>query len=208
MFDDGCTKYMCQESRIDKLEPFRLFRQKAEKLLSSTFASEMAKPTGVDINWTEDGHIAVHRGPSQESIDAYILTFRFFIQGNESISFIKMGDNFRTKINDEALFRKFEEVREALNKYLDADSHFNVNGIVSHRHLMEVFIFGDLSHANIAGKRDTYMSWMKDEIMAELMKYQFKLIIGKALIAIDRVDKLCKEAIEKHSHDYAQKKHP
>ena len=99
----------------ETLEPFRLFRQKAEKLLESTFAKEMAKPTGVDINWTEEGQVALHRGPNQESIDAYLLTFRFFIQGNESISFRNMGENFLKNINDEDLFKKFEEARAALN---------------------------------------------------------------------------------------------
>ncbi|MFT6954668.1 MAG: hypothetical protein ACJAY1_001788 [Glaciecola sp.] len=64
----------------EMLEPFRLFRQKSKKLLESKFVKEMAKPTGVDINSTEEGQVAVHRGPNQEFIDAYLLTFRFFTQ--------------------------------------------------------------------------------------------------------------------------------
>jgi hypothetical protein len=179
------------------LEPFRLFRQKSKKLLESTFAKEMAKPTGVDINWTEEGQVVVHRGPNQEFIDAYLLTFRFFIQGNESISFKNMGENFK-KINDEDLFEKFEEERAALNEYLDGSTNFNVNGVISRRQLMEVFIYGDLSHANYQDKRRHFKSWMENELMAELMKNEFKFIIGKILIVIARVDKLCKEAMERY----------
>jgi hypothetical protein len=182
----------------EMLEPFRLFRQKSKKLLESTFAKEMAKPTGVDINWTEEGQVAVHRGPNQESIDAYLLTFRFFIQGNESISFRNMGENFLKKINDEALFKKFEEARAALNDYLDGSTNFNVNGMVSRRQLMEVFIYGDLSHANYDSKRSHFKSWMENEFMAELMKNEFKFIIGKILIVIARVDQLCKEAMDRY----------
>lgn len=157
----------------------------------------MAQPTGVDISWTEEGQVVAHRGPNQEAIDAYLLTFRFFIQGNESISFRNMGDNFRN-IDDEEILKKFEEAREALNGFLDGSSHFNVNGMVSRRRLMEVFIFADLSHANYSEKRDSYKSWMRDEFMAELMNNEFRLIIGKALIMIYQVDKLCKEVLEKH----------
>lgn len=159
----------------EKLEPFILFREKAEKLLDSSFAKEMAKPTGVDISWTDEGQIAAHRGPGQESIDAYLLTFRFFILGNESISFKNMGKNFHEGINDQELYRKFEGVRTALNQFLDGDSSFNVQGMISRRQLMEVFIFGDLSHANHQDKRNRYKSWMANEFMAELMKNEFRL---------------------------------
>ncbi|MBB3231145.1 hypothetical protein [Halomonas stenophila] len=184
----------------ENMEPFILFREKARKLLESTFAKEMAKPTGLDISWTENGQVAVHRGPDQEAIDAYLLTFRFFIQGNESISFRNMEKSFRHGINDDDLFEKFKEAKGALNEFLDGDSHFNVNGMVSRRQLMDVFIYGDLSHANRQGKREHYKSWMNNEFMAELMRNEFKDIIGKTLIVIAHVDKLCKEAIERYGN--------
>ena len=63
---------------------------------------------------------------------------------------------------------------------------------------MDVFIYGDLSHANYQGKRSHFKSWMGNELMAELMKNEFKLIIGKILIIIARVDKLCKEALDRY----------
>ena len=182
----------------DKLEPFILFREKAGKLLASTFAQEMAKPNGVDISWSEEGQVTVHRGPNQEYIDAYLLTFRFFIQGNERISFRNMGENFRDRINDEGLYIKFEAARVALNKFLDGGSHFNINGVVSRRQIMEVFIFGDLSHANYEDKRQHYRAWMADEMLAELMKNEFRSIIAKVLVVIAHVDRICRDAIERH----------
>ncbi|MFT6954667.1 MAG: hypothetical protein ACJAY1_001787 [Glaciecola sp.] len=111
-----------------------------------------------------------------------------------------MRENFRKKINDEDLFEKFEEVRIALNEYLDGSTNFNVNGVISRRQLMEVFIYGDLSHANCQDKRRHFKSWMENELMAELMKNEFKFIVGKILILIARVDKLCKEAIERYGN--------
>jgi len=184
----------------EKLEPFILYRDKARKLLESTFAQEMARPSGVDISWSEDGQVTVHRGPSQEHIDAYLLTFRFFIQGNESISFRNMGAHFRDRINDEELYTRFQEAREALNNFLNGDSSFNINGMVSRRHIMEVFIFGDLSHANYEDKRRHYRAWMADEFLAALMKNEFRLIIAKALIVIAHVDRICRDAIDRHGN--------
>ncbi len=188
-----------QGSFMDKLKPFKLFREKAAKLLNSTFAQQMAKSTSISISWTDEGQVVSDKGPNQESIDAYLLTFRFFIQKNENISFNKMANSFKENIDDSELFDKFEEARAALNKFLDEKSHFNVNGVVSRRELMDTFIYGDLSHAN-DNKREKYLSWMKDEFMRELMRNEFRNIIGKVLIVINRVDKLCIEVIKKHGH--------
>jgi hypothetical protein len=189
------------EVRMDEsIEPFILYREKARKLLESTFAKEMAKPTGLDISWTDEGMTALHRGPTQESIDAFLLTFRFFIQGNESISFRNMGKNFKEGIGDDDLYRSFQNAREALNEFLDSDSNFNVQGMVSRRKLMDVFIFGDLSHSNYKEKRLNYKSWASNEFMVELMNNEFRLIIGKVLIVIAHVDKLCNEALERHGY--------
>ena len=180
----------------DRLEPFILFREKASKLLNSTFARKMAEPTGVDISWNEQGQVAVHRGPDQEAVDAYLLTFRFFIQGNESISFKNMGEHFREIDCEDYFFLKFEEARMALNKFLDGDTNFNVNGFVSRRKLMQTFIYGDLGHANNTDKRQQFNSWMEHELLAELMKNEFKIIIVRVLHVVAFVDKLCKEVLE------------
>ncbi|BCN93336.1 hypothetical protein THMIRHAM_11210 [Thiomicrorhabdus immobilis] len=183
---------------MDNLESFKFFHGKATKLLNSTFAKEMSKPTSVKIIWGENGHVLLDKGPNQEHIDAYLLTFRFFIQNNEFISFNQMSFSFREKINDNELLNKFEEARSALNGFLDRKSNININRSLTHREIMETFIYGNLSHAN--KRRVEYDSWMQDELIRELMRNEFRTIIGKVLIVIKRVDTLCLEAIAKYDN--------
>jgi hypothetical protein len=185
----------------DELEPFKLYIEKAQELLDSSFAKEMAKPTGVGISWKQGNQLISHRGPSQESIKSYILTLRLFIQGNERISFKSMEKNFQRLTYNKELYNKFKDIKEALNKYLDSSSMFKINEEISHRQLMDTFIYGDLSHTN-PEKRKLYQSWMSHDIMGELMKNEFKQIIGKVLIAISIVNSLCKEILEKHNTNY------
>ena len=181
---------------MDIFVPFELYREKSKKLLDSTFAEEMKKPNGVNITWTEEGQISCHTGPNQEFIDAYLLTFRFFIQGNESVSFKNMGKNFEYPEINQSYLHRFNEVREVLNEYLDGKTMFVVSEPLTRRKLMETFIFGDLGHANREEKRNEFLKWSKNELMIELMKNEFRDILARVLIAINQVYLICGEVLD------------
>jgi hypothetical protein len=77
------------EKHIEALE---LFNEKADKLLDSAFVGALVSgKTEATISGRrqENGSFEITpvlRGPSPEAVDAFVLTFRFFIQDNETTS--------------------------------------------------------------------------------------------------------------------------
>ena len=73
------------------LETLKLFNEKADKLESLSFTYGLAD-NGVTISAKIGQAVESHRqGPDEESTDAFVLTMRFFVQDNESISLRNMA---------------------------------------------------------------------------------------------------------------------
>jgi hypothetical protein len=76
---------------LDKIaKALRLFNDKADRLARLSFLDHMNHPdSGVSISFNaEEGEFVkqVRRGPEEEAIDAFVLTFRYFVQDNEPTS--------------------------------------------------------------------------------------------------------------------------
>ena len=64
-----------------------LFIEKAEKLKMSKFVVNIANNSGFSFTLEKNKPaVSTRRGPGDENIEAFILTFRFFIQDNEAYS--------------------------------------------------------------------------------------------------------------------------
>ncbi len=76
------------------VQDIRLFNEKAEKLKRCSFTSTVFnQKTGVHISAKKGEPVRIERnGPNEEAIDAFVLTFRFFIQNNEKISFRNLAE--------------------------------------------------------------------------------------------------------------------
>src|SRR4051812_44639494 len=81
-----------QVSGTTELRALRLFLEKEEKLWEFSYSQDIVnKPSGFTLNYDPDtGSMTTRKGPDGESIDAYVLTFRFFIQDNEQSSIRNM----------------------------------------------------------------------------------------------------------------------
>jgi len=68
-------------------ESLRFFNKKADKLLGLSFTkSVFGESTRLEISMEDGGPLKVCRwGPGDEATDAFVLTFRFFIQDNEEV---------------------------------------------------------------------------------------------------------------------------
>jgi len=103
------------------LKTMKLFIDKAEKLRNNSFTKKInSEGFGITISAKKDGNVNVEKKfPTDESIEAFVLTLRFFIQDNESSSFgnlakiySKLPDHSKQKI-------EFLRVRKEMNDYLD-----------------------------------------------------------------------------------------
>lgn len=179
---------------MDDLSSFMYFTEKADKLVNSTFSKEMTGKTGIYLSWEENKQIVVNIGPNGEFIDAFVLTFRFFIQDNDSISFRNMSIAFQAEIVHESIKKQFFDVQSKLNHYLDTDTIFNIGGVISRRKLLDIFVYGELSHMN-PSKKQTYDTWMGNEFMAPLLLHEFRLILHNVLKFIKFVSGLSSQVI-------------
>lgn len=172
---------MNKETIIGSLE---LFIEKADRLIESNFVKKVVTGSGVNLAWSVGKPVTVKRsGPDQENIDAFVLTFRFFIQDNEQISLRNIANLFQSSFVLAEEMKNFGKARNQINTFLGSATMFDIGGSVSRRELMEVFIYGGLSHANQI-KKQKYDQWMASDILAPLMENEFVVILSQVLNVI------------------------
>ena len=182
---------------MESLSPFILFKEKARKLLNSSFVKSYQNNSGVDFSWKQGQAAEVtQRGPNEEQTDAFVLTFRFFIQKNETISFFNMSKAFESEIVPDEISEKFTEAKEHLNAYLDSNTMFKVGDYITRRQLLDVFIYGELSHTN-EEKRKTYNKWMSNAFIAPFMRNEFTTILFEVLNVISFTGGLCDQVLHR-----------
>jgi len=172
---------MNKEKLIDSLE---LFVEKADRLVESNFVKNAVSGSGVNLSWFVGKPVTVKRsGPDQENIDAFVLTFRFFIQDNERISLREFARVFQSSFVLAEESTNFDKARIHVNSYLDSATMFDLGGRLSRRELMDVFIYGGLSHANQL-KKQKYDAWMASNVLAPFVQNEFVVILYEVLNVI------------------------
>lgn len=140
-----------------EIEALKLFNEKASKLESYSFLKSIQQSgSGIKLDWKKDQGASISRkGPNEESIDASILTIRFFIQDNEKCS-IRNISKIYEKLEDEIDLKKyFIGSRDNLNNFLALATYIDIGGKkIIRREVLDVFIYGGLSHANLQKKKD------------------------------------------------------
>jgi hypothetical protein len=110
-----------------------------------------AGQTGAIVEWKKEiGWEGVHVGPPDESVEAVVLSLRFFLQNNEPTSLFNMNSLYQTLGVSPVLVAEFQDVRNTLNALLDRPTPLSIeeNSHLTHRDIFEMFLWGDLSHAN------------------------------------------------------------
>lgn len=132
------------------LDAMKLFNDKAEKLNNNSFTKKInSEGFGLTIFAKKDGPVNVEKKfPTDESIDAFVLTLRFFIQDNESSSFGNLAKIY-SKLPEYCKEKKeFLNVRKELNDYIDLPDKFlpiTENGkTLTNRDIYNTFIYGGL----------------------------------------------------------------
>lgn len=192
------------ENTQNLITTFELFNEKSSKLHGSSFVKALFSPdSGIKISGRreKDNSFALRTdifGPSQESIDAFVLTFRFFIQDNESTSFHNIASIYENANIDRVFLDRFNSARVTTNQLLDSPNMFNItfNNITpTNRDVMETFIYGGLAHAN-PEKSKQFKEWMGFPPTNGLFQACFTSILGDVLNAIIFISKLNKEVLD------------
>lgn len=128
------------------------FNEQVDRLSERGFANE-SKGGGAIVRWEKgQGWEGIHVGPSEKTVESTILTLRFFIQNNESTALSNIARLYANANIDTEISAQLFEIRDSLNSYLDAPSNLSISeeGPMTHRDILNLFIYGDLAHANNA----------------------------------------------------------
>jgi hypothetical protein len=186
------------------VDGLNFFNEKADKLFRPSFVKTMfGERTGVSVSGSraDDDRFDVvcqRTGPDEEAIDAFVLTFRFFIQNNEKSSFANLANYYSSSHIDRSLGSEFEVVRQKINEFLDKPGiiqfKFN-NEILTRRIIMDTFIYGGLSHGN-DDKKKQYDAWQQIPPLKQLLENEFVCILAIILRAIKHISVLNVKALE------------
>lgn len=169
------------------IEDLRLFNEKADKLFRLSFVKTVFESnTGVTISGklTDEGNWQItssRKGPNEEAIDAFVLTFRYFIQDNEKSSLRNLSEYYEIAPIDAEYKKQFKKIRKEINDFLDkpADILFKFNNQkLTRRIILDTFIYGGLSHSNDKGKKALYDSWMQIPPFKVFIENEFVYILS------------------------------
>ena len=188
---------------FDKMPEWAYRTEKVEKLKGYRFYQKLKEnKTGATFHWKKDEGVYTERfGPNEESIDASVLTLRFFIQDNEKCSIREISKIYNDFIKNKEIQSQFHKSRELFNQVLNSMSFFNLHGKrYSRNEIFEIIIYGGLAHANKT-KKKIFDEWMKNPLIKDLLLNEFVYILTNLINFLEYIKNLNDKVIQ----DYQKK---
>ncbi|MEM3573651.1 MAG: hypothetical protein QXJ62_05430 [Nitrososphaeria archaeon] len=183
----------------EDIKRLKLFNEKAERLSNSRFMQYILNKGKISFR------IIAKKGeevktekviPDQDAIDAFVLTFRYFIQNNERCSFGNLSETYEKPFVPEELRTEYFKVRQQLNEYLDSQSSIQIGeDALTRRRILDVFIYGGLAHAN-PKKKEVFDAWTRDPFTKGILEFHFANILVDVLKVIRYVAGLNEKLIQ------------
>jgi hypothetical protein len=175
--------------------------EKAHKLRDFKF-DEHVKKIGLNFKGTrmdDDSWVLDFGIPDVKEQDAFLLTFRMFIQKNESISFLNIHGLLRDKELSNEMQEGIKLVRQAYLNYLDSHSDYTVklfDGHPTRGQMLETVLYGGLAHGNDAETIQRFKVWSRDGIRANLLMQEFTSILIQILVFINHIADLSEKELQ------------
>lgn len=167
---------------LSELKTLELFNEKVDRLKENSFVKHViSQKTGFTISWEKEKDLMIEKKfPEKESIEAFVLTLRYFIQDNEKISLRNIAKIYDKLPNGNQKKGLFKDALKNLNDFLDTpDKQLNIKENEkewSKREIFDVIIYGELAHAN-EKKRQIYKRWMKKPVFGVIIENEFIIIL-------------------------------
>lgn len=193
----------------DQISVLHLFNEKVRELLDLSFVKAITDPnTGFSLSAErqEDGRFKMRStvtGPLVEAVKAFVLTFRFFIQDNETTSLRNIALLYDSDNIDPQQRRHFQSAQIEVNKMLDASNFLNLSyegSTPTNRQIMVVFVYGGLAHAN-PDKYKTYKDWMSFPPVAVMFQSCFNKILGHVLQALAYIEQVNETTLQQLANE-------
>jgi hypothetical protein len=189
--------------KLETKETLLMLIEESAKLGSFNFAKILTSRGRMRAHlvWSSDNVLVgvEHDGQTDESVDAFIPTFRLFILETEKVSFRSLAKivGLDDEVSDEWK-RDFARVRSQLNVYLDGPSEFYelssdpndlpilAKPIRSKRELLYTFIYGAFLHRD-EEYRKALKDWQNFPAFYSFLQFEFLTILAAMLEQISYV---------------------
>lgn len=177
------------------LEILRQFNEKAEELKNSQVCRMVFnEDTLVYLILRKNKPIrAGKHGPSQDAINAFVLTFRQFIQKKDIISIERIAKIYSRLPISKNMKVEFERIKDKYDNFIDAESRYKFNmRQLKNKDILVTFIYGDLAHMEM-NKREIFKKWMNDRFFKPTIENGFVNILARTINFINAIWELnCK----------------
>lgn len=182
--------------RAEDLYRMKMFNEKVNRLRRSGFARYMStQDTGVTISGKAGEEIRSEiRGPDEDAMDAMVLTLRFFIQDNETISLHRMAELYSALPGASQAKEYFLDARLKINAHLEAVTQPTLvyqrrspkSGKLVHkqtltnRKILWLAIYGGKAHLNW-GEAGIFRGLHSSEVSSALVDNTFNVLAADFL---------------------------
>jgi hypothetical protein len=179
-------------------EDILLFKEKVNELnelnelsIVSWFNENHKRLLAMDIVIEDYWDIVVKSiSPNKEQTDAFLLTFRMFIQKNDRISIRQISRIYEKLPNDMIEKQSFNKIHKDINNYLDSDSMLSENDRTwTNREIMYNILFGMRGHTE-RDKLENCKRWMASKIFAPYYMDAFISSVEKIFNCLLEIQKL------------------
>jgi len=190
---------------FDSIYPtLKRFIDKCNKLEKSRFIESLTKEFSLEIAFSSCAALETTSiRPDQDNIDAFILNFRYFIQNNEPTSIRNLSNFFNSELVTHEERDNFNLLRSNIDKFLSSSSNIAMfEKEFSHRELMDVFIYGGISHAT-KEKAERFDSIMARQDASEFFWHKFITILSYMMQAITYLKNMLIIIVNRHKVEFA-----
>jgi hypothetical protein len=187
------------EMSLEDIARLELFNEKAKRLLDSRFVQFALKEKKFSFEVRMERGKEVETSkilPNGDAIDAFVLTFRYFVQNNERCSFGNLAKTYSKPSTPLEMKDEYFKARKNLNDYLDSSASVKIGDEpLSRRRVLDIFVYGGLAHAH-PEKKEMFDNWMKNPLFSGFFEVEFASILISVLNIIQYVAKLNERVIE------------
>ena len=184
----------------------KLFNEKAKTLHGRKFIPQVSNNRFMWSLSADEVTVTYEtQGPDEESRLAVVSTLRMFVQPRDGISIPQIAELYEAlpvEVDPKAK-ESARRAADSLKEYFAQHTGITFQGdVLTNGRLFEVFMYGDLAHAN-DDKRADYEKWMKHPAATPILPVFFDEIVGVLLggiLSFHAMNKRTSQQLETFPH--------
>jgi hypothetical protein len=189
--------------KSENRELFETLIDKAEKLKNLGFIDHVLSiGFGFKGKRTSNDEWEIEFGlPEVKDRDAFLFTFRLFIQRNEKYSFLNLDKLIVDMDFSEEWRIGASKILDSYLSYLNGYEEYTVNlfdGHPTREEILRTVLYGGLGHTNAPDKIAKYRVWTSDDVRANLLMQTFVAIVINVYKLILAFSSLCHDELARN----------